>query len=144
MLDHVKAAAITVCGIVKGLFLTVSPSAWRYRYRDALYEIRHGDEWCDYEPVADDSYIVYNETNPDPDGDRDYQGPADTDGFDDLKKEIDEALAVHGLKLEDLPVASSTVKEHESHFMFRPRSTKSRAQIYSDGPDGEQFNAMQD
>lgn len=138
MFDHIKAAAMTVAGIVRGLFLTVSPHAWRYRYRDALYEVRHGHEWCDYE-LAEDDFEPHGARTSD-----EVLEPGNDGNTDDLVKQINEALAVHNLKLEDLPVASSAVKEHESHFMFRPCSAKSRAQIYSDGPDGERFNAMQD
>lgn len=67
MLDHMKAAAMTAASIVRSLFLTVSPNSWRYRYNDALYEIRHGDEWHDY--VLDLSYDV----EIDEDGDRNRQ-----------------------------------------------------------------------
>ena len=142
MFDHIKAAAMTVAGIVRGLLLTGSPHAWRYRYRDALYEVRHGHEWCDYE-LAEDDFEPHGARTSD-----EVLEPGTTGSLDDIKKQIDDAIA--GLNLDDLPVstamaaATAAVKEHESHFMFRPRSTKSRAQIYSDGPDGEQFNAMQD
>jgi len=86
MLDHLKAATMTLLSFGRDLARPFRPDVWRYRYKDALYEIRN--PWDDYHGEFVEYCVV--DDAPNPDGDRDYPGP---ESLDDIKKMIDDGLA---------------------------------------------------